>query len=187
MKAKQQETSEKIIMSEKQKEVIYCVFFLIVLLFLAFGDRVILHFITKQPNPNPSISRGEQEASSIPVFMEELNISDILNKLNNQETFVLLSTRDNCYTCKSYIPLLEEEFAKYDITAYYMNRSLYDLNNDEFVAFTKTNENIEKNLQYTPYIMYFKEGVLQDELIGSKERIEIDEFIQKNELENNKI
>ena len=98
MKAKQQETSEKIIMSEKQKEVIYCVFFLIVLLFLAFGDRIILHFITKQPNPNPSISRGEQEVSSIPVFMEELNISDILNKLNNQETFVLLSTRDNCYT-----------------------------------------------------------------------------------------
>ena len=119
--------------------------------------------------------------------MEELNISDILNRLNNQETFVLLSTRDNCYTCKSYIPLLEEEFAKYDITAYYMNRSLYDLNNDEFVAFTKMNENIEKNLQYTTYIMYFKEGMLQDELIGSKEKIEIDEIIQKNELENNKI
>ena len=181
MKTKQNDTGER------QRDVIYCAFFLIVLLFLAFGDQIMLHFITKQPNPNPSISRGDEKASSIPVFMEELDISEILYKLNQQETFLLLSTRDNCYTCKNYIPLLEEEFAKYDITAYYMNRSLYDLNNDQFAMFTKMNENLEKNLQYTPYIMYFKEGELQDELIGSKESIEIYEFIRKNELENNKI
>ena len=83
--------------------------------------------------------------------------------------------------------MLEQEFLKYDITAYYINRSLYDMNQEEFVRFTEVHENLQKNLQYTPYVMYFKEGMLQDELIGSKEQIEIESFLKKNELENNKI
>ena len=63
----------------------------------------------------------------------------------------------------------------------------FPINQEEFVRFTEVHENLQKNLQYTPYVMYFKEGMLQDELIGSKEQIEIESFLKKNELENNKI
>ena len=187
MKNKKERKVEKITLSEKQREFLYCTFFVVVLLFLTFGDRIALHFITKQPNPNNAISRGDSPVSGVPFSLEELDMTEILEKINNKETFLLVSTREKCYTCKSYIPMLEQEFLKYDITAYYINRSLYDMNQEEFVRFTEVHENLQKNLQYTPYVMYFKEGMLQDELIGSKEQIEIESFLKKNELENNKI
>ena len=187
MKNKKERNFEKIVLSEKQREFLYCTFFVIVLLFLAFGDRIALHFITKQPNPNNAISRGDSKASGVPLHLEELTMTEILDKISQKESFLLISTRENCYTCKSYIPMLEQEFLKYDMNAYYMNRSLYDMNQEEFVAFTKVHENLQKHLQYTPYVMYFKDGELQDELIGSKEKTEIESFIKRNELENNKI
>lgn len=187
MKNKKERKVEKITLSEKQREFLYCTFFVVVLLFLAFGDRIALHFIAKQPNPNNAISRGDSPVSGVPFSLEELDMTAILEKINNKETFLLVSTREKCYTCKSYIPMLEQEFLKYNITAYYINRSLYDMNQEEFVRFTEVHENLQKNLQYTPYVMYFKEGMLQDELIGSKEQIEIESFLKKNELENNKI
>lgn len=187
MRNKKERIVEMITLSEKQQEILYCTFFVIVLLFLAFGDRIALHFITKQPNPNNAISRGDSSASNVLYSFEESDITNILEKLSNKETFLLVSTRENCYTCKSYIPLLEQEFLKYDVTAYYMNRSLYDMNQEEFVRFTKVHENLQKNLQYTPYIMYFKDGMLKDELVGSKEQAEVESFLKKNELENNKV
>ena len=68
-----------------------------------------------------------------------------------------------------------------------MNRSLYDRDNNEYVLFISIDERLENHLQYTPYLMVFKDGKLTDELVGSKEKEEVENFIARNELDTNNI
>ena len=110
-----------------------------------------------------------------------------MTKIQNQESFTLLSSRDSCHTCVQYVPLLKEVFDKYEVDAYYMNRSLYDRDNEEYVALLNQDERLKKNLQYTPYIMVFKNGKLVDELVGSKNKEEVEEFVLRNNLATNNI
>lgn len=186
---KEENITDLINLDEKKKEKIYCVCIVLVLLLLLFGDRIAMHFISHQPNPNNTAWGGEViSAEDYKIdFLSELKIPEILEKIKSRETFLLLSSRDSCHTCKTYIPLLKKKFDKYEIEAFYLNRSLYDRDNSYYVDFMNLDERLEKNLQYTPYLMYFKDGVLIDELVGSKKDNIVEEFIKKNNLENNKI
>lgn len=189
IKYEKEKLKDMINLDEKKKETMYCVCIVIVLLLLAFGDRIAMHFISHQPNPNNTAWGGEViSAEDYKIdFLSELKIPDIIERIEEKETFLLLSSRDSCHTCKTYIPLLKKKFDKYGIEAFYLNRSLYDRDNTYYVDFMKKDSRLEKNLQYTPYLMYFKEGKLIDELVGSKKEIEVEEFIKRNNLENNKI
>ena len=62
-------------LSEKQKEVAYCILFLGVLLLLAFGDKIALHFIEEDPNENNAVF-GENGALNYKIdFLEELSLA----------------------------------------------------------------------------------------------------------------
>jgi len=181
---------EKINIDEKKKEILYCICIVFVLILLAFGDQIAMHFISHRPNPNNKVfgEEGEVSASDYNVdFLEEISIPEILEKINQQESFLLLSSRDECYTCKKYLPLLKMQFTNFDVQAFFMNRSKYDRDNTYYVEFMKLDTQLEKNLQYTPYLMYFKDGALQDQLVGSKNEEVIVDFIQRNSLGNKKI
>ena len=178
---------DKIILSEKGRDALYCVLFLLVLLFLAFGDQIAMRFLKKQPNPNTSISRSEHSTCLDYFPFVEVSLKEVLEKIEAQESFLLLSTRENCYTCKKYVPLLKTELTKYNISIYYINRSFYDSTNEDYLEFVAIHEDLQQNMQYTPYVMYFENGNLQDELVGSQEANEIYEFLERNNLEENKI
>ncbi len=177
-------------LDEKRKQTIYCICVVLALVLLFLGDRIVLRFIDQIPNNNNRVfgENGEISASDYNIdFLEELNITEILDKINRQESFTLLSSRDSCHTCEKYIPMLKELFTKYEIDAYYMNRSLYDRDNNEYVQFMNVDEKLKEHLQYTPYLMVFKNGKLVDELVGSKPKEEVENFIAKNELATNNI
>lgn len=189
MKSIKEETTklkEKISLDEKKKQNIYCIFMVLVLILLAFGDQIMLKFIDHQPNPNNTIFGENKEVAASDYKIEyftELSISEVFEKLRNKEKFVLLSSRDSCHTCKTYIPILKEQFAINNIKGYYLNRSLYDRDNQDYIELLKVDQRMEKNLQYTPYIMYFKDGKLIDDLVGSKSKEEVNNFIIKNNIE----
>lgn len=177
-------------LNEKRKQTIYCICVVLALILLFSGDRIVLRFIDQIPNNNNRIfgENGESNPADYTIdFLEELSITEILEKINRQESFTLLSSRDSCHTCERYIPILKELFTKYEIDAYYMNRSLYDRDNNEYVLFMSIDERLENHLQYTPYLMVFKDGKLIDELVGSKEKEEVENFIARNELATNNI
>ena len=190
MKLDKEKIKELTTLDDKKRQVIYCICVVVALVVLAFGDRIVLHFIQQVPNNNNRIfgESGEITAGDYKIdFLEELTVTDILQKIQNQESFTLLSSRDSCHTCVQYIPLLKEVFDKYEVDAYYMNRSLYDRDNEEYVTLLNQDERLKKNLQYTPYIMVFKNGKLVDELVGSKNKEEVEEFVLRNNLATNNI
>ena len=74
-------TKEILNLSEKQKEVAYCILFLGVLLLLAFGDQIALHFIREDPNDNNSVFGENEELNYRIDFLEELTINQVLEKM----------------------------------------------------------------------------------------------------------
>ena len=177
----------KINLDEKKKQNLYAICVVLALILLMCGDRIVIHFIDQVPNDNNKVFGSDMPADYIIDFLDELSIEEVLNKVENKESFTLISSRNSCHTCTLYIPILKEMFAKYEIKAYYINRSLYDRDNENFVKFMSLDERLNKNLQYTPYVMTFKDGVLVDELKKKKKRNEVEEFVLRNNLEANKI
>ena len=178
------------IVDERKKEIFYCISIVLVLILLAVGDHIIMHFIGQVPNNNNQIFGANEEYSASDYtfdFLDELTMKEILTKINDQESFALLSSRDSCHTCVKYIPIVKELVQKYQIEMYAMNRSLYDASDEEFKQFTELDERLAKNLQYTPYIMVFKDGHLTAELIGSKTKEELENFIIDNQLAANAV
>lgn len=52
----------------------------------------------------------------------ELNYSEIIEKIENKDTFVLCISATNCIHCQDYKPKLEKISKDYDITIYYINK-----------------------------------------------------------------
>lgn len=187
MKTNKESRLTKFNLDEKKKQNLYAICVVITLILLMCGDQIVIRFIEQVPNDNNRVF-----GSDIPIdykidFLDELTIEEVLQKIENKESFTLISSRNSCHTCNLYIPILKEMFAKYEINAYYINRSLYDRDNENFARFMTFDERLNKNLQYTPYIMVFKDGLLSDELVGSKKRNEVEDFILKNNLATNQI
>ena len=63
----------------------------------------------------------------------KLDYKDIVNKIDNKESFVLCVSRTTCSHCQSYKPKLQKVANKYNIKIYYTNIDTY--NKDELNDF----------------------------------------------------
>ena len=166
--------NDKMGQDEKLK---YAVVFVVILVFAFCGDWIALHFIKPMVNPHDiEFHTGnvvDYDRYQIDGF-NEIHVDELDMLINNHETFYLLLSRESCYTCDIYIPTVREVFQKKGITnVYFLNRGKYNRDNELF------NEIIHKypNMQYTPYLMYFKDGIMMKELIGKKESNELIDWI----------
>ncbi len=56
----------------------------------------------------------------------ELNVNNIIEKINNEDSFILCISATYCGHCKEYKPKLEEISKKYKIDIYYIDIDKYD-------------------------------------------------------------
>lgn len=81
-----------------------------------------------------------------------LDVYDVIEKINNNESFILLISQTNCSHCNSFKPKLEKISKEYKVDIYYIDYDLYS--------------NYEKNLfkdavsfdGSTPVTVFFKDG-----------------------------
>ena len=172
----------KIKLSEKEQKVLYCIIFIAFLLLLLFGDKIALHFIKQNPNPNNRVF-GSEEIISDSVFkessIETISLDEALVKVKSKENFYLLSTRDTCYPCLEYMPNISETILNNGLNIYLLNRSTITSDSPSYTEFKKLDTRIANHFQYTPYLLYFENGELKKELIGLKNNAELKEFINK--------
>jgi len=173
--------SEVFELEEKKKEFIYWVLFVVVLIVLFLGDQIALRFISKNPNPNNTVFGNKEKIEYKIDFLEELNIVQVLEKINAKENFLLLSTHDKCETCKMYLPDLKIVFNDHFIHGYYINYSFLNVDSNEYREFIMKDEDIKSKLTYTPYLMYFENGILKDDVVGRIEQKEIENFVITND------
>jgi len=174
---------EKITLDEKQKETAYCILIVMVLLFLACGDQIALHFFSKKPNPNNTVFKsGEKNYDYKIDFLEKLTAIELLEKINNKENIFVLSSRDSCETCKRFLPDLQSVLEEHQIKGYFLNLDLRDQEMMEYQILESLEERLSSHIQYTPYIMYFEEGKLKEDIVGKVAKNTLEEFIEKNEI-----
>jgi len=62
-------------------------------------------------------------------YFNELDLDDVIEKVDNKETFVLLLSQTTCSHCMAYKPKLQEVANKYEIMVFYLEVDL--LSDDE--------------------------------------------------------
>lgn len=173
---------KEIELDEKQKQIIYCVILVFVLLLLFFGDQIALRFISKNPNPNNQVfGSGEKNNNYQIEFLTELTVEELIKKIKNKEDFIVLSSRDSCETCKKYLPDLKEILKTNQIKGYFVNRDLYK--KEEHKELEELDSKIASHFDYTPYLMWFHKGNLLDEIIGKEKKENLELFFNKKEIE----
>lgn len=107
----------------------------------------------------------------------ELNYEEIIEKVNNKESFILCISASYCSHCQSYKPKLEKIANKYNIIIYYTD--IDKLRKEEYEEF-KIKFSFDGS---TPTTIFFKEG----EEKTTATRIEGDTQIEKiiNKLKQN--
>lgn len=82
----------------------------------------------------------------------KLNYSDVLEKVNNKEDFVLCVSASECTHCKSYKPKLRKISKDYDIKIYYTDIDKFD---------DKDYDEFKEKFSFdggTPTTIFFKDG-----------------------------
>lgn len=82
----------------------------------------------------------------------KLNYNEVIEKLNDKETFVLCISAKDCIHCQNYKPKLKKMSNQYEIKIYYIDTDTIDKDNyDEF----------KKQLNFdgsTPVTLFIKDG-----------------------------
>lgn len=106
----------------------------------------------------------------------ELKISstaDILELIENKETFVVYLGSTTCGHCQDYAPIVEKACVEKGATIYKVMLDLSDgADNKAFIE--------EYGLEYTPTTYYFEEGKVKDSFVGVVTVDELMSFIKKN-------
>lgn len=170
-------------MEERKKQLIHCTLFVLVLLFLAFGDQIALRYIKSKPNPNNKVFGNVEKEEFTIDFLTSISVEEILDKIEKKENFLLLSSQDNCIICDEYYKNLSNSLIEEE-KGYFLNIETIDWKEENVKKFQEMNTNIKDHIKYTPYLMYFENGNLKSELVGKKERQEIENFIKNRKKEN---
>ncbi len=98
----------------------------------------------------------------------QITISELQEKINNKETFILVVTKDGCSYCESYKPVLKDVLSEHDIVAYELNQSTLTSKEDQ-----NTYEELVPNVTGTPTTIFFKNGeetTISNRLVGALKR-----------------
>ncbi len=65
-----------------------------------------------------------RKQNDLDKHLVELNFSELQEKIDNKETFLLVITQTTCSHCAEYKPVLKETLAEYDLVGYYIEEDL---------------------------------------------------------------
>lgn len=83
--------------------------------------------------------------------VKKLTISELKEKIDNKDSFILVITQDTCSHCKSYLPVINKIGKEYDITFYDISQT--NLSNEDATYL----KNIA-NISGTPTTVFIEEG-----------------------------
>jgi len=107
----------------------------------------------------------------------KLNYNEIIEKVNNKESFVLCVSASECIHCQEYKPKLKKISEKYDVTLYYVN--IDEFSDKEYNTF-KSTFSFDGG---TPTTIFFKEGEEKTTATRIEGNVKAETII--NKLKNN--
>lgn len=86
-------------------------------------------------------------------YIQKISISDAVQKINDDDTFILYVMQDDCKFCKAFYPTFIEVLREYDLISYSIN--IGNLDNEESTIF---NNNFD--ISGTPTVLFYDDGNL---------------------------
>jgi len=85
------------------------------------------------------------------TYFNEIKYKELIEKIENDESFVLVVSQNNCVHCASYKPKIEKVANKYKLNIYYIDVDLLnDTENEKFSSYI--------NYDGTPITVFIKNG-----------------------------
>ena len=109
----------------------------------------------------------------------KLDYKDIVNKIDNKESFVLCVSRTTCSHCQSYKPKLQKVANKYNIKIYYTDIDTY--NKDELNDFN-SRITFDGGTPVTLFIKNGEEKTTATRIIGDVSSEKIIDKLKKNDF-----
>lgn len=109
----------------------------------------------------------------------KLDYNDIVNKIDNKESFVLCVSRTTCSHCQSYKPKLQKVANKYNIKIYYTDIDTY--NKDELNDFN-SRITFDGGTPVTLFIKNGEEKTTATRIIGDVSSEKIIDKLKKNDF-----
>lgn len=121
--------------------------------------------------------------SSKPGTIKEINIDKMVEKFDNEDTFVVMITQTDCGYCKDFHELLDNWLPTHNLTIYEVN-----LDHEENAT---PNDNLARirpyfsNFKYTPSVYYVKDGEFVSDLNPQVQTITesmLNQWIRQNNI-----
>ena len=84
-------------------------------------------------------------------YFKELSISELQEKIDNKESFILVISQTTCSHCAEYKPRIKKVLAKYEVTGYYIEKDL--LSAEETIQLNNI-----ANISGTPATIFITDG-----------------------------
>ena len=156
-------------LSSKQKDLVLV---LLVLVLLVVG------FVLTTP-------KKEKIDIELPVALSgetgftEISYNEYVEKVNNNELFLMIIVRDGCGYCEMYEPIVQEVANEYNLPIYYIN--LTNLSSEEVEELSTTNKYLKKNQKWgTPTTLFMYGENVVDSISGYVEKDTFVEFVKEN-------
>ena len=111
-------------------------------------------------------------------YYKEISYNELIEKINNKESFPLLIKQDSCSHCKSFEPKFKNVATSYEIPSYYIN--LTNLENEDY-------NNLKELIEFegTPTVFFIKNGnVMKNTIQGDRDKnIIINQFKRSGFIE----
>ena len=106
--------------------------------------------------------------------IKEINYSELEEKIDNKENFILEVVQTGCSHCEEFSPRFKAMLKEEKKEAYSLN--LYNLKEDELKKFNK----LTTSVSGTPTVLYYKEGKeTNNRIYGAVSNEKIKEFLEK--------
>ena len=93
---------------------------------------------------------GQQK--DLDKHLVEISVSELQEKINNKDTFILVVTQTDCSHCEAYKPIVKDVFKEYNITGYELNTAkIAEKDKDLYTE-------LVPNIKGTPTTVFFKDG-----------------------------
>lgn len=98
-----------------------------------------------------------------------ISIEDYKGKLEKKDSFVMYVYSTSCPACQSFKPVLNEVIKEHKSKVLALNTAVKENNDPTFFK--------ENNIQHTPTLIIYKDGVKQDVKVGYQSKKELISFL----------
>ena len=107
------------------------------------------------------------DKKSLDKHLVEITIKELQEKIEKEDTFILIITQTNCSHCEAFKPVLKDVLKEYDIIGYEINTAnIADEDKDLY-------SELVPNVNGTPTTVFFKKGeeiTVSNRLVGEVKR-----------------